>query len=46
MKIVEWYVEMITFAELISAQMCTKVSLVKSTLHLQRIDFVRNATYR
>jgi len=43
-KNVEWYVEMIRFTDLISVQECTKVSLVKSTLHLRRIGFERNAT--
>jgi len=43
MKIVEWYVEMITFTDLINVQECTEVSF-KSTLHLRRIGFERNAT--
>ena len=34
MKIVEWYVEMITFTHLISVQECTEVSFVKSTQHI------------
>jgi len=36
MKIVEWYVEMITFTNLISVQECTEVSFVKSTRHYRR----------
>jgi len=38
MKIVEWYVKMITITELISVQECTEVSIVKSTRHLRRIE--------
>jgi len=44
MKIVEWYVEMITFTHLISVQECTEVSFVKSTRHYRRIGSVWNAT--
>ena len=41
MKIVEWYVEMITFTNFISVQECTEVSFVKSTRHYRRIGCVQ-----